>query len=253
MAWHYFRDGTTQGPVDLPELQRLHREGVVEGSTPVWTDGMADWTPYQMTPAAGGAGPAPGGTLTATQVCAECGKSFPEDEMLSYEGKWVCVACKPLFFQRLKEGVAAIGTLRYTTVTRRFCAVFIDGLLLEIVILLPVILIAGMGGLTAAGRSSISPAFNLVFTLVAYLLPALYEILMIGRYGATLGKMAMKIKVVTPDGGPISYGRSTGRYFAKMLSGIIFGIGYLMAIWDDQKRALHDRICKTRVISADAS
>jgi uncharacterized RDD family membrane protein YckC len=58
----------------------------------------------------------------------------------------------------------------------------------------------------------------------------------------------MKIKVTTPDAGPISYGRSTGRYFAKMLNGFTFYIGFLMAIWDDEKRALHDRICTTRVI-----
>jgi uncharacterized RDD family membrane protein YckC len=42
-----------------------------------------------------------------------------------------------------------------------------------------------------------------------------------------------------------------GRHFAKILSGIILYIGYLMAFWDDEKRALHDRICSTRVIVND--
>jgi uncharacterized RDD family membrane protein YckC len=65
--------------------------------------------------------------------------------------------------------------------------------------------------------------------------------------------MLMKIKVVTADGIPMSYGRSTGRYFAKILSGLIIYIGYLMAFWDEEKRALHDRICKTRVVVADPS
>jgi len=61
----------------------------------------------------------------------------------------------------------------------------------------------------------------------------------------------MKIKVVTPDGGRISYARATGRHFAKILSGIICYIGYLMAFWDDEKRALHDRMCGTRVITQE--
>ena len=72
---------------------------------------------------------------------------------------------------------------------------------------------------------------------------------MIGKYGATVGKMAMKIRVVTAEGQKVSYLRALGRYFAKLLSGMILMIGYLMAAFDDEKRALHDRICNTRVIS----
>jgi uncharacterized RDD family membrane protein YckC len=101
------------------------------------------------------------------------------------------------------------------------------------------------------------PKFSLGFRLyqytVSYGLPAAYEIFFIGAYGATLGKMLMKIKVVTPEGGRISYARATGRHFAKLLSGIILYIGYLMAFWDDEKRALHDRMCGTRVIVQQGS
>jgi uncharacterized RDD family membrane protein YckC len=39
-----------------------------------------------------------------------------------------------------------------------------------------------------------------------------------------------------------------GRYFSEMLSGMIMMIGYIMAGFDDEKRALHDRICNTRVV-----
>src|SRR5204863_217156 len=48
---------------------------------------------------------------------------------------------------------------------------------------------------------------------------ACYEGFMLGKYGATFGKMACKIQVVTPDGRPISYPRAFGRHFAKWLSG----------------------------------
>jgi uncharacterized RDD family membrane protein YckC len=60
--------------------------------------------------------------------------------------------------------------------------------------------------------------------------------------------MALDLKVVRPDGGPISLGRAVGRYFAKIVSGIILAIGYIIAGFDDQKRALHDMMCDTRVI-----
>jgi len=75
-----------------------------------------------------------------------------------------------------------------------------------------------------------------------------YEIVLIGKYGATLGKRACKIHVVTADGGKVSYGRAAGRYFAKLLSGFTCLIGYIIAFFDEEKRALHDRICNTRVV-----
>ena len=61
--------------------------------------------------------------------------------------------------------------------------------------------------------------------------------------------MACKIKVVTADGGRVSYARAFGRYFAKMLSAFTCMIGYIIAVFDNpQKRALHDHICNTRVV-----
>ena len=48
--------------------------------------------------------------------------------------------------------------------------------------------------------------------------------------------------------GKLSYARSLGRHFAKHLSSFALFIGYIMAGLDEEKRALHDRICDTRVI-----
>jgi uncharacterized RDD family membrane protein YckC len=60
--------------------------------------------------------------------------------------------------------------------------------------------------------------------------------------------MACGLKVVTEDGQRLSYMRAFGRYFAEIISGMILYIGYIMAAFDYEKRALHDRICTTRVI-----
>ncbi len=77
---------------------------------------------------------------------------------------------------------------------------------------------------------------------------ATYDTVFVGRFGATPGKMAAGLKVVTPEGGPVTYGTALCRYFAEILSGLILGIGYLMVAFDAQKRSLHDRICRTRVV-----
>jgi uncharacterized RDD family membrane protein YckC len=76
----------------------------------------------------------------------------------------------------------------------------------------------------------------------------LYYWFFLSHYSATPGKMALGLKVIRPDGSPLTGGRIVGRYFAEMLSGMILAIGYIMAGFDDERRALHDRICDTRVI-----
>ncbi len=84
---------------------------------------------------------------------------------------------------------------------------------------------------------------------VNLLIALVYEVFFIGKFGATPGKMVLKLKVVRADGQPVSYLRAFGRHWATGLSAIIMGIGYLMAGFDrEQHRSLHDRICDTRVV-----
>jgi uncharacterized RDD family membrane protein YckC len=77
----------------------------------------------------------------------------------------------------------------------------------------------------------------------------LYEALMTSSSKqGTLGKMAFGMKVTDMSGARISFGRSTGRFFAKILSGMILNIGYIMAGFTDRKQALHDMIAGTLVV-----
>ncbi|MBM3736637.1 MAG: RDD family protein [Acidobacteria bacterium] len=102
--------------------------------------------------------------------------------------------------------------------------------------------------LAAAGGDTAVLVATGLSTLVNLAISSGYEIFMIGSRGQTLGKMAMSLKVVRADGSALGYGLAAGRYFSSILSAIILMIGYLMALWDPEKRALHDRICETRVI-----
>jgi uncharacterized RDD family membrane protein YckC len=64
---------------------------------------------------------------------------------------------------------------------------------------------------------------------------------------ATLGKMALGLKVTDLEGRRISFARATGRHFSKIISGCILLIGYIMAGFTQRKQALHDMIAGTLV------
>ena len=65
---------------------------------------------------------------------------------------------------------------------------------------------------------------------------------------ATLGKMALGLKVSDLKGNRISFARASGRHFAKIVSGMILLIGYIMAGFTNRKQALHDMIAETLVL-----
>jgi uncharacterized RDD family membrane protein YckC len=67
-------------------------------------------------------------------------------------------------------------------------------------------------------------------------------------FQATPGKMALGLIVVDTDGRRISPMRALGRYFAKILSGVIMLIGYIMIAFTDRKQGLHDMIAGTLVV-----
>jgi uncharacterized RDD family membrane protein YckC len=68
---------------------------------------------------------------------------------------------------------------------------------------------------------------------------------------ATLGKRAMGIKVTDEHGLRIGFGRATGRFFGKILSGLLFAIGFMLAGWTAKKQALHDFLASTFVVFRD--
>ncbi|NQU78110.1 RDD family protein [Candidatus Falkowbacteria bacterium] len=64
----------------------------------------------------------------------------------------------------------------------------------------------------------------------------------------TLGKMALGIKVTDMDGNRVSFGRATGRHFAKILSFLILYIGFIMIAFTEKRQGLHDMIAETIVV-----
>lgn len=87
---------------------------------------------------------------------------------------------------------------------------------------------------------------GIVLSIVA---PWLYEALMVASTNqATLGKMALGLKVTDENGQQLSFTHATGRHFAKYLSGLLLFAGYIIAAFTERKQALHDLIVKTYVV-----
>jgi uncharacterized RDD family membrane protein YckC len=248
MNWHYLEGSEQKGPVTDADLEALVRGGKVGPGTLVWREGMAEWLPYgqvQAVPAAAPlrmAGPkeAPPGQV----LCAECGRAFPPEEVIRHGNLSICADCKPVFLQKLKEGVAMPGTMVYAGFWVRFGAKFVDGLVLIIPLVAAEFAIGYLMG-NASPRSSFG-----INSLIGLILGGSYSTWFVGKYGATPGKMAAKLRIVNSDGSKVSYAKAAGRFFAcEYVSGYLtLWIGDMMAGWDIEKRALHDRICNTRVI-----
>jgi uncharacterized RDD family membrane protein YckC len=89
----------------------------------------------------------------------------------------------------------------------------------------------------------LASTFSIVITWVYY---AWMES---SQYQGTLGKMALGLIVTDLQGQPVSFARASGRFFAKIITGMIpLGIGYIMAGFTEKKQALHDMIAGCLVL-----
>jgi uncharacterized RDD family membrane protein YckC len=86
--------------------------------------------------------------------------------------------------------------------------------------------------------------------LVTFAITILYFALMeSSKSQATLGKLAVGIKVVDTEGNRLSFGKAFLRSIGKIISGMIMYIGYIMAAFTEKKQGLHDLIANTLVIN----
>ena len=122
--------------------------------------------------------------------------------------------------------------MKKATIGLRLVAMIVDSLILAV--LYPLIC-AITGDWTA--RS--------VIELLCYFL---YYALLEGSMGATLGKKLCKITVVNLDGTKIKMGTAFMRSFGRLVSGLVLGIGYIIALFNENGRSLHDMIANTIVI-----
>ncbi len=112
-----------------------------------------------------------------------------------------------------------------------------------------VLMIAG----ASAARSPIVPfvqAAPIPFLAAWSLFGLVYGVIFVGTCGQTLGKMAMRVRVIGADTFHVGYGRAALRAFAYAVAALPAGLGLLTALKDPEHRGLHDRLTSTRVVKA---
>ena len=152
---------------------------------------------------------------------------------------------------------AVTGGPVYAGFWRRFWAILIDTIIINLALAaaaVPVLLWSGISldsdltDLSEWGDRAAAIAYAADF-LLWWLYFALMES---SPYQATLGKMVLSIKVTDLAGQRISFWRATGRTLAKIISGAILLIGYIMAAFTERKQALHDIIAQCLVVRSRA-
>lgn len=254
--WFYSENGEQRGPVSESDVANLRSQGVIRPDTLVWREGQSGWLPcstvFGMEPSLSTPPPPPEPLKPGESRCSQCGRVFPESDVIRYGQASVCAECKPTFVQKLKEGVAIqSASMEYVGFGLRFVAKFLDGIigaLIGTVVSYFVVPILN-GTMSNSGSATLH---NLkVQGMVAginFVVGLVFNTFFLVKFGATLGKMAVKIKVVRSDGSPIGLGTAIARPFAEIVSALILYIGYFMILWDPECRSLHDRLCDTRVI-----
>jgi uncharacterized RDD family membrane protein YckC len=181
----------------------------------------------------------------SAQFCARCGTPLNPVSGASPGGA-ATAATVPAGYPAAQAGV------RYGGFWIRVVAAIIDAIIVSVV-LSP---LKFMFGLSALGMHGLHGPMALpylifgggVFGLLKLAGNWIYGALMeSSSYQATLGKMAFGMKVTDLNGNRISFGRATGRHFAKFVSAIILFIGFIMVGFTERKQGLHDMIAGTLV------
>jgi uncharacterized RDD family membrane protein YckC len=258
--WYYAEGQQRQGPLPVLEIRQRFQRGQLNLDTLVWREGMAQWAALRQvvdelglqtladasaTTASGGfdlrgdyaaidngSAPLPGtGALSSSPYSAPAalagGGSHAQPVMggeVVYAGFWKRVAAYMIDYLVLVIPGSIIGAI------------------------IGVVLGASMGAV-GSGESAIEVVAQLSSALINFAIGLTYYTWFhASKGGATLGKMAVGIKVVRGNGERLTKARAFGRYWAMLLSSFTLGIGFLMAAFTERKQGLHDMICDTLVV-----
>lgn len=186
--------------------------------------------------------------------CSRCGEEFCRDCVVELGGGLYCAGCKGEQVKDIVSGADA-ALLDLASIGRRFVAILIDGLVLGacyLVLFLVLMAVLFTATATPWGGRQMAIAFQMAVMLVGAVVSVVYEGLMLQHGGQTVGKMALSIKVVTPQGGEISPGQAWGRALVRVLFNVLSYlsiIDYLPAFFSTDKKCIHDMAAGTRVVN----
>ena len=228
----------------------------------MWREGFADWKPWREAVAevvtanttSTSIFDAPAATARqAASAFATAGPDAPADaDANPYRiAEPISPYAPPKAQLRDESNYIAGGRVVYAGFWKRAAALFIDSFVVGIVAgmigaIFAVMMIAVIG---AGGDEGMAVLLQVINQIIALVLGATYFGWMhSSSMQASVGKLAVGIKVTRSDGTRITFMRGFGRYFGYILSSLTLGIGLIMAAFTDRKRALHDMISDTLVV-----
>jgi uncharacterized RDD family membrane protein YckC len=169
--------------------------------------------------------------------CSRCGSTFCRDCLVEIGGAPYCATCKTEQLLDVRSGVS--GPLDLATIGKRFLAVLVDGIILYVVN-------AAIGFVIGlAMRGGAAQVLGCVSILMSLVINVVYDASLVAASGQTLGKRALKIKVVAEDGANVTTGQAWGRALSKMIP-----FAQLVALFNNERKGIHDMLAHTRVVNA---
>jgi len=177
--------------------------------------------------------------------CSRCGGAFCRDCTVTIGDRLYCATCKNEQLLDVRSGFDR-SRLNFAGVLKRFGAIFIDYLIFNFPLYFVIVNMV-IKQIRTPGYQP-NPFINLI-GLPVMLIMIVYEALMLQhKNGQTLGKMALKIRVVRPDGSPLTPGQCWGRAGMRAILGCLWIVDYIPAFFTDEKTTLHDMAAGTRVV-----
>jgi len=178
--------------------------------------------------------------------CTRCLGAFCSSCVVELSGSFYCANCKVAKVRDVQSGFG-FGPLDLAPIGKRFAAIFIDGAMFFVGTMAFMVLRIGLGAPQSASGPDL---LFLAFIFGTIFVRLVYEGLMLQSRGQTIGKIVMRIKVVTPEGNDISPGQAWGRAAIRLLlSSCLAIVNYIPAFVSPERTCLHDRAAGTRVVN----
>ena len=245
-SWYFAIGEQRHGPISTEELGARFQRGEVLPETLIWREGMEHWRALrEMAVELDIAIPA---TPATTAVVSDSASPY------AAPAANVPLQAAPVFG----------GNVVMAGLWKRFAASFIDGMVMMVVTLVMVM----VGVMLTGGAAALSPqafandmmrgTLGLTFILAIYVVPIIVQAgyftwMHASASQATLGKLAVGIKVARTDGQALTPGRSFGRWCAYFFLNLVScGVTTLVSAFTvgltERKQSLHDMIADTLVV-----
>jgi uncharacterized RDD family membrane protein YckC len=243
------KQNVPQGPFSRAEVAERLNRGEFTLDSLAFVEGLSAWTPLRQVLARIDAAPPPSPVQYASPPSQQVAH-VPAGSAFAYARAPELIA--PAY--SYAATMAPPGHLAYAGFWLRFVAYLVDSFVLGAALFGVAFLVGLAIALTGGGGNSldqVSPVaaalYGFLYLLMVVMCWLYFALQESSRAQATIGKRVLGIYVTDRQGQRIGFGRATGRFFGKIISGMIFYVGFMMAGWTERKQALHDMIADTLV------